>query len=680
MLIPAARLTSEQRAIVAQRDGVQRVFATAGSGKSTLLAHWAHARLSEGMPAERMLCATFSHAGRRRLQALIGETGPKVFTFHALGRWACQRLVRAGWLENLPPLLDPGVPADAAALRQHLEDAVASVAAVWPDLDAIDLSPAACDDLLRRFARIKAERRFVHFHADDDPAEQAEWVGIELPIWRVYCAFERLRAQRGFLTFADLIHLPLECLADQPRAARVLAGQFDALLVDEANDLSLAQLALLHAVAGRAAVVVVGDEQQCIHPQQGADAEVMHAPFMERFPDAVTRTLAGTFRFGRELAAAVNGLMGHAVPSPRLQCVSQLDRPTRITRVYQDDVPTAVLAQIARLAAAGVDPGDVAVLFRSAPDALPTEFALRAAGYPVAFEGRPPLGEREEDSALLGLLAMGGQRLQALPDARRRAWLDAALRLIAPGIERVDDGRGTAGWYAAALDSLTADPTYLADFGFLTHAARRMCEQWPGDAAVARRAARLERLQPTLLSLTDDAPAAQALEGWLEGFAVQQELAAAALDRERARARWAHLHALVVYARAQRWTVKAMLAAFSVPHRPSHALGRVTLTTFAQAKGHEWPVVVLAGLERTQVPARQDGHWLDSATHSRVERRLFYVAMTRACRELVLVMPDDPALKAVLRQGSQSPMPPDHRASRYLFELALRAARAQARD
>ncbi|MGQ5523576.1 UvrD-helicase domain-containing protein [Chitinimonas sp. PSY-7] len=688
MLIDAAQLTAEQTAIVAMGQRNQLVFATAGSGKSTLLAHWVLARLAQGATSDRILCTTFSNTGRKRLEILLqacGVNAPKVHTVHAVGFAACKRLVDTGWLHSMPKVLNPAEPDDADILRGHLFATMEKLAETRRDFDAIDPTNQNCDDLLHLFDRIKAERKFADFSSEDWHDEwAAERLGIEERTLVLYIEFERLRRQHGFYTFADLIHEPLQLLAREPEARRDLAGRYDFAVLDEINDLSLAQLQLLRAVLGRKAVMVaVGDESQCIHAQQGADPSLMREQFVACFQDLHEGRLSGSFRFGPELAYAMNQFMQRAQPAPTVVCRSLSKQPTRIVRMYRDDEPEAVVGVLKKVLDEGRALHDYAVLFRTPADAIATEYALITGGIAYQYVDTPPFGQRNEEAGLLGLLAMGGGRLQRLPEARRVFLLQAAMGLLAPGLSRaVDPQTGRADWLQQGIRQLAQQPSLLTDFDYLLRAAEKLRDTYPDSPQARRRAERLIQHRAALLGLEDDAPAAASLITLLEVFEVKDELGRMLIDREKLTELRHAFQQTIDFFDRQGWGVAAAIAALEKLN--SHTARRTNrhgaqLLSYTQAKGHEWSVVILPSLSRDKLPRRQQGNWLDSARHSLTERRLFYVAATRAKDALVLIAPQDEALKASMRQAQYSAPPADHRASRFLYELQLRAARDAAK-
>ncbi|PHV09844.1 UvrD-helicase domain-containing protein [Chitinimonas sp. BJB300] len=684
MLIDAAQLTAEQTAIVGMGQRNQLVFATAGSGKSSVLAHWVLARLKQGATPDRILCATFSHTGRKRLETLLqgrGAGAPKVHTVHAVGFAACKKLVDTGWLHSMPKVLNPAEPDDAETLRGHLFATMAKLAESRSDLEAIDPTNQNCDDLLHLFDRIKAERKFADFSSDDWHDEwAAERLGIEARTLALYIEFERLRRLHGFYTFADLIHEPLQLLAREPEARRDLAGRYDFAVLDEINDLSLAQLQLLRAVLGRKAVMVaVGDESQCIHAQQGADPSLMREQFAACFHDLHEGQLSGSFRFGPELAHAMYQFMQRAKPEPRVVCRSLSKQSTRIVRMYRDEEPEAVVGVLKKVLDEGRMLQDYAVLFRAPADAIATEYALIAAGIPYQFVDTPPFGQRNEEAGLLGMLAMGGKRLHRLPEARRAFLLEAAMGLMAPGLSRAIDAQsGRADWLQKGLQQLAQQPDILVDFDYLLRAAEKLCDTYPNSPQARRRAERLIQQRATLLGLEDDAPAAASLIAMLEIFEVEDELGRMLIDREKLAELRHALHQTIDFFARQGWSIATALS--ELEKLNTYSARRTSrqgaqLLSYTQAKGHEWSVVILPGLTREKLPRRQLGNWLDSARHSLTERRLFYVAATRAKDALVLIAPQDEALKLSMRQAQYSAPPADHRASRFLYELQLRAAR-----
>lgn len=332
------KLTQEQQAVIGHQQGHARVRAVAGSGKTTTLVERVIHLLRQGTPAKRVLVVMYNRAAREdfvsKLQKRAAEIKhskgvqlqlPDVRTFHSLGHrltqtfcrwdvlkprklqqeeWMIDRLTRLALTQLAEQVLVPLVE-DGDALQAWLED------------DALDAFKGFC-------TRVKSGLSPAHavFEALDAPPALKYFP-------HAFDQLESILQEQRLMFFDDLLWRPLKVLAKQPALLSRLQGFLDYLIVDEYQDINEVQQALIKALAGEAQVMVVGDIDQCIYEWRGAKPEYMLRRFQQDFKQVQDYPLTHTFRFGHSLALAANQTIIH-----------NKERPEQITLATKNACPT----------------------------------------------------------------------------------------------------------------------------------------------------------------------------------------------------------------------------------------------------------------------------------------------------------------------------------------------------
>lgn len=707
---PAHELDPDQRAVVDHPGGPLLVLAGPGTGKTTTLVELIVQRVLIGAcSAEEVLALTFSRAAaaqlRSRIAVRLGTTtrGPVAATFHSY----CLGLL-ARYLEN-PPRLLTGAEQDLEVrrlLRGELEDGAPG----WP----AELRPALATSEFARQLRDLLSRALERGLRPDDLAAlsarhaRPAWVAAA-GFWERYEA--RFDVADGPETFdyAGLVHRAADLLAE-PAVGAAERAAYSLIVVDEYQDTDPAQERVLGLLAGGGRdLVVVGDPDQSIYGFRGADVSAL-TRFPERFrtragaaaPVVALRTCrrmgASVLAPSRAVAAHLPAVAGQGVDHRCLHPAGPVGHAS--IRLATSEVAQAQLvADLLRRAhlVDGRPWGSMAVLLRAGGRGLVLlRRTLLAAGVPVATAaGEIPLAQ---EPAVRGLLVVA--RIAVDPG---RARVEDVHDLLAGPLGRVDilglrriqralraaarvagDPRGSAELLLAALtDPAAAAAIPARDRGALDR---------PGAALAAARTA-----------AAAGAPAEQVLwEAW-EASGLGPEWAAEA-GRGGARAAAARADLAAVAAlfetaadHAQRFPAAGagvFLEDFAArelpePHRMGYAPtgGAVDVITAHRSKGLEWDLVVVYGLQEGSWPdLRLRGSLLGveeladavagqelqvASARARAlaeERRLCYVALTRAREELVLcaVAPDDP-----VGRGAGRP-------SRFLEEVDLPVPTARA--
>jgi DNA helicase-2/ATP-dependent DNA helicase PcrA len=417
------------------------------------------------------------------------------------------------------------------------------------------------------------------------------------------------------------------------------------VLVDEYQDTNRPQYEIVRRLAERhRSLFVVGDDDQAIYGWRGAELSRILG-FAQDFEGATTVRLQTNYRSTGAILDVANRLIACNIGrhDKTLRAVLEAGDSPRVIGQPDEEAEAAYTAQdIAARLGAGARPAEFAVLLRTAVQSRPFETALRAAQVPYRLVGGPSFYDRKEVRDLLAYL-----RLLVNPDD------ETALLRIANCPPR--------GIGKASLDRLLAEATAA---GQPVGQAFDRADAVPGVTPAAAQAAR--ELRATLRRLGERAAAATELVALvrevLDAVDYRAEIERCPTPEEREERRAGVNEVLNATENLQRRGVSALrdlldrLTLAEQDDRTAEAPGeRVLLMTLHAAKGLEWPRVYLAGCEETLLP-HQKSIDLDTVPE---ERRLMYVGITRAQRQLTLTWA---ATRS--RYGSRAPTLP----SRFLYE------------
>ncbi|SOC56151.1 DNA helicase-2 / ATP-dependent DNA helicase PcrA [Chromohalobacter canadensis] len=615
--------TPEQRAVVAHVEGHARVSAVAGAGKTTTLVQRVLHLLANRVPPQRMLVLMFNRAAREDFTQKLtheaaGQRLPDVRTFHSIGHRLTQTLTRWGYLSSRQL-----IAADwqrerllRQAVQMSLEHADDSQRHAALESDRLEALAQFCE-------LVKAEMcapELLHERLDFGDATQH--------FCEAYAVFEGLLEDHALMTYADLLYRPLRCLEATPEARARVQGFLDHVIVDEYQDINEVQQRLLAILAGESAqVMAVGDANQCIYEWRGARPDAMFERFTTLFGTAHDYPLSYTFRHGHVLALAANHAIRANRRRPDQLCLAAPSTPA--TRADVAVGSSALLDALQQWRGDGRALGEACVLVRSWALSVSVQLQLLRAGIPFRlaredrFVFRLPLVQ-----ALAGYLALArdGRRLQ---DPEQ-------------------------------LNLLLSQPTVFVPRETLTALAHQLAQtqQWPErhdpllNALKPLQRRNLKRRWQLLCELPrmSNWPPAKLLEHVVEATEADKALKRAASRRAKAEDDVRLLDVLIEQAGELANDPEGFIELLSQPVEARE--DGVLVTTVHGAKGLEWPMVALWGVNEEDFPHYTRETPLD-AERLEEERRLYYVAITRA-RERLLVLHD----------GG------DHRPSRFLDETA----------
>lgn len=413
------KLTPEQEQVVHHPIGCHaRVLAVAGSGKSSTLAHRIkHLVDTRQAPPNAMLVLMFNNLARKEFFRHLEKVGlpsnlqPSVHTFHSFSFQVINEAIKS----NLLPSKTQFWLSDKAeyvwvCLKRVINDL--EKAKLFPP-DAVDPEQAMHAISLWKGSLIPPNRA----GSFTQPHLQA-----------VYAGFEEFRQSQDAITFDDFIPIAIDTLENHPAFYHRFCGSIHHLIVDEYQDINLGQQTLIELLAGdQADVMVVGDDDQCIFEWRGARPNYILKDFATVFNGKPVKDyrLSRSFRFGPVIAqCAANVIACNSVRVEKPLIAFQAEKPGFIQVIQDGDETSKELTdQVMSLVNQDkVPPKEIVVLGRmfAQLDNLEAEFLSRSIPYRV--DGQEPFYKRKEINALLDYIRLARQ-LQTPMDDLAGKWL-----------------------------------------------------------------------------------------------------------------------------------------------------------------------------------------------------------------------------------------------------------------
>ncbi|MFD9865754.1 DNA helicase PcrA [Streptomyces niveus] len=656
-------LNEEQRAAVVHTGSPLLIVAGAGSGKTRVLTHRiAHLLGTRSVHPGEILAITFTNKAAGEMKERVGQlVGPRanamwVMTFHS----ACVRILRReskrlGFTSSFSIY-------DAA-------DSKRLMALVCRDLD-LDPKRHPPKAFSAKISNLKNELIDEETFAGQasDPFEKTL-----AEAYRMYQA--RLR-EANALDFDDIIMTTVHLLQAFGDVAEHYRRRFRHVLVDEYQDTNHAQYTLVRELVGPAGeghdpaeLCVVGDADQSIYAFRGATIRNI-LQFEEDYPDATTILLEQNYRSTQTILSAANAVIERNESRRPKNLWTNAGAGALITGYVADtehDEAQFVADEIDRMTdASEAKAGDVAVFYRTNAQSRVFEEIFIRVGLPYKVVGGVRFYERKEVRDVLAYLRVlanpeDGVPLRRILNVPKRGIGDRAEAMIdalsvrekisfAQALRRVDEAYGMAARSSNAVKR----------FNTLMEELRTVVESGAGPAtvleAVLERTGYLAELQAS----TDPQD-----ETRIENL---QELAAVALEFEQERAQAAGAEAPAAAEADAPAAPSGTLAEFlervalvadsdQIPDEDEDGSGVITLMTLHTAKGLEFPVVFLTGMEDGVFPHMRA---LGQSKELEEERRLAYVGITRARERLYLTRS---SMRSAWGQPSYNPP------SRFLEEI-----------
>ena len=605
-----AELNPTQKQAVETIDGPLLIIAGPGSGKTRVITHRVAYLIKVcGINPHRIIAVTFTNKAakemRERLGKLLGQAAEALTlgTFHAI----CARILRQ---EGKAIGLDPSFVIydeddQLNLIKQSLQEL---------DIDPKQYTPRAIQ------SRIKFAKSQLLTPADY--AQHADSYFEEI-VRRVYERYHQILTRNQGIDFDDLLMKTVQLFNDHPRVLAKYQSRYLHILVDEFQDTNTTQYTLIRQLAGKHRnICVVGDPDQSIYSWRFADLRNILS-FNKDFPDAKVALLEQNYRSTKTILEVASGIISvNSQRKPKsLWTENDVGIPVAIIKTYNEDEEAQfVISEIEKLVTENlVSPGDCAIMYRVNAQSRALEEAFMRYGVPYKLVGGTRFYQRREIKDLIAYLRLilnpndnisltriinvPGRGIGRRTVSELSAWANAGDISLCSALQMITENKGPslAPRASRALTSFYSMINELIDKSRELNLSRLL------DEVVERSGYRDYILNE---------------EGGEDRWENILELHTAAREYDELRPQ----EALVTFLENV-----SLVADIDELDEKANA---TTLVTLHQAKGLEFPVVFIVGMEEGLLPHRRS---MDDPGELEEERRLCYVGITRAQHRVYLL-------------------------------------------
>lgn len=609
-------LNDEQYTAVTAEPGPLLVLAGAGSGKTRTLTYRVAYLLSQGVKPSEILLLTFTNKASKemlhRVQELTGVEPTRFWggTFHSLGHRSLRIYGEAIKLTRNFTILD------ADESESLLKQTVESVDKTFFK----DKTHPRPGPLFNVLSLARNTQLSINATVDQNFPQYDE---IKHRFGPFAEAYAKRKTEQNVVDYDDLLELWLKLLTEAPEVADYFAQRFRHVLVDEYQDTNTLQAQIVDKLAAHHRVMAVGDDAQCIYSWRGADFENIMT-FENRHPSTALHRIETNYRSSPEILALANAVLlaqpvGRHFDKELRAARDHSQKPYVVQTMDDREQAEFILKRIrALIEDEGVSPNEIAILYRSHFLSLEVQLALSKAGLPYQITSGVKFFERQHIKDLVAFVRF------VYNPSDTQAWQRIAVLLPKVG------EKGAQKIHAVALENARMMQKNLIDVlhtdDVVSAVAKGAREEWDGLCASLRQVA------ATMQTASPAAAVETAIDGWYGDY-----LKGAFADYVE---RLDELKAMIGFAgrfeEMQDLLAQIVLLNGETGDRQVDPDAEaIKLTTVHQAKGLEYDVVFIVGLADGQFPGRRS----IEADDVEEERRLFYVAVTRARNELYLCYP-----------------------------------------
>lgn len=648
--------TGHQKAVINAPLGINlKVVAVPGSGKSTVLIYRIEKFLIADYQSKDMIIVMFNDDAvinfSEDLKKIDFMDVPAVKTYHSLGRNLCTLLERANLLNKANLIVDDRDYHDfyQGILIQFTP--LSLVATVKPEKRSTAKQFARFVELTKT-SLTSPESVFESFHFPDK-------FKIFVELYR-HSEIERLRTNKRF--FTDLIRDPLITCQNNVKAYTYITNRYRVVMVDEYQDASPICHELIKLVAGtKANINVVGDGDQAIYAFTGASPRFLLSEIDKDFPNVKLFSLPETFRYGHSVCLLANNCINNNSDRDDIMCISAVATPTKLTvaNYTAEQVDTEhedLIDEVTKwVSLKDSSYNDIAILVRSYATIAGLEFALIKNNIPYKL----------------------GSGKSYILECKEVQWLESILNIFCP--ENTPEMVGQALYIYLSSYTYKLTPALLSlPITFLID--ERYDEALDTIKPLFKTLPRVEYigLRNKIRALSKVDEHGYATTGELIGKISDNSAIISAVDRQDYSGANNGLRKFVA---ARRFisticndVTQALVKLRNLRNREFDLdKGQIEITTLHKSKGLAWPLVIMGFLEENILPN------LSLEKDVKIERRLYYVGITRAKKQLTLHIPiDDQKLTkaSALNLGSMPEVDygKPFMASRFLYESNILAS------
>jgi DNA helicase-2/ATP-dependent DNA helicase PcrA len=605
-----ANLNPAQKQAVETIEGPLLIVAGPGSGKTRVITHRVAYLIKVcGINPHRIMAVTFTNKAARemaeRLEKLLGQTAEDLTlgTFHAICARILRREGKAIGLDSRFVIYDEDD--QLSLIKQSLQEL---------DIDPKQYAPRAIQSAIKY-----AKSRLL---TPSDYAQQTSnyFEGI---VQRVYERYQQSLTQSHGVDFDDLLMRTVQLFNDHPKVLSKYQSRYLHILVDEFQDTNITQYTLIKQLAGKHRnVCVVGDPDQSIYSWRFADLRNILS-FEKDYPDARVVFLEQNYRSTKiilDVASSIISVNSRRKPK-KLWTENEAGVPISVIETYNEDEEAQfVISEIERLVEQDiVSPGSCAIMYRVNAQSRALEEAFMRYGVPYKLVGGTRFYQRREIKDIIAYLRL----IQNPSDS-----ISMARIINVPG-------RGIGQRTLAELSG------WAKNQDMPLYAAMKLVAEKKGPALTPRANYALKSFFDLIGELATRSRELS-LTGLLDAVVEQTGYKEYILNEEDGEERWENIQELYTVARDyNEFSPDEALANFlekvslvSDIDELDEKSDATTLITLHQAKGLEFPVVFIVGMEEGLLPHRRS---LDDPDELEEERRLCYVGVTRAQKRAYLL-------------------------------------------
>ncbi len=610
-----AELNDEQYAAVTAEAGPALILAGAGSGKTRTLTYRVAYLLAQGVQPYQILLLTFTNKSARemleRVEDLTGIGKRQLWggTFHSIA----QRILRVHGesigLKRNYTILDES---EAEALLKNAINTVDPKFLKLKDNPKIKVIHNYISFARNTCVSVLEHVKDLFYHHPDMPEKISSF----------HKAYQKSKLEQNVVDYDDLLEHLLKLLREQPEIAEQYQNRFKHILVDEFQDTNRLQSEIVDCLGINHQIMAVGDDAQCIYTWRGADFDNIMR-FSDRHEGAEIHKIETNYRSSPQILEFANSVL-NAQPSGKgfskeLKAVRpDGEKPYFVPVMDARGQASFIIQRIEALVDEGRDLSDIAILYRAHFQAMDLQMELTRQNIDYQITSGVRFFEQAHIKDFTAQLRFASNPSDVSAFARFTCLLPkvgpkTAERLHAFTKKLAEKEEKNF------CDVITSDAV-------LKKVPADAKSEWPSLAAT---------LQEVSKAYTEDSPEAivqLALDGWYSSFI--REIYPNWIERAD------DLQSLVAFASRYETMEEllaqlVLLASESNERSPEEQKNCLRLTTIHQAKGLEFPVVFVIGLADGLFPLKRT---IDSGDLEE-ERRLFYVAVTRAMEELYLSYP-----------------------------------------
>lgn len=664
------QLNQEQRSAVECIDGPVLIVAGAGSGKTRVLTSRIAYMIEKGVDPSRIMALTFTKkaAGemKERIARMVGEKKARhlwMGTFHSV----FVRLLRE---------FSDSIGYPSSFTIYDTSDSVSAIRTCIKQL-GLDDKTYKPKDVLARISKAKNALVTADAYPNNHRAMEDDRIAKRPRLAELYKCYDTLLRSSGVMDFDDILLNMNILLKVNPAALKEIAGRFDHILVDEYQDTNFAQYRILRELMKDRPVhnlCVVGDDSQSIYAFRGARIENI-LNFQKDFPETKVFRLETNYRSTKNIVNAANSLISKNEDRLPKHCVAVggEGEKLRLIRAYTAEEEAVLITSsiLSRIREAGAEYRDFAILYRTNSQSRALEEALRKRNVPYMIYSGNSFFERAEIKDMMAYLKLtvnnsdnesfkrivntpargiGATSLSALEAAAAKngiSLLEAAYRsdlesfgLRASAVQKIREFCDMIRRHGEMSLSQNADAVVksLSDACGLYRSFKE-----DNSVEAQSRAANIEELVSSVTGFVEDRNG-EYIEALIEDGAIQDADSVSEIE-------------CPLVPLGDFLEDISLLSNVDVVE-DSDGDNRVALMTAHSAKGLEFPYVYVAGMEENLFPS---GGMLASEKDIEEERRLFYVAITRAKTAVALTFAN-----SRMRNGKHESNAP----SRFLREIA----------